>query len=441
MLRLIGICFLLLSQFAYAAAKIEIWRTAQGSKVFFVQADALPMADIQVIFDAGSARDGEQFGLAALTSALLDTGAGQWNADQIAQRFESVGANFGTGVSSDNASLSLRTLTDAALFDKALETMRVILTQPKFAQADFKREQNRTLAGIKQREESPAEVASEAFSNMIYGSHPYAHPDSGVMATVSKLKSADLQKFYKQYYVANNAMVVIVGNLNKQQAEATANKLLADLPTGTKPAPIPDVVMLAKANQQHIEFPSTQTHVLVGMPGTWRKDPDYFDLYIGNHILGGSGLVSKLFVEVREKRGLAYSASSAFAPMLKPGPFIASLQTRNDQTNQALEVLNTTLADFVKNGPTQAELDAAKKNIIGGFPMRFDTNKELAGYVAMIGFYDMPLDYLDTFRQKIEATTIDSIKAALQRKINTSLLQTVTVGNSSKTLAPKQQLH
>lgn len=354
MLRLIGICFLLLSQFAYAAAKIETWQTTQGSKVFFVQADALPMADIQVIFDAGSARDGEQFGLAALTSALLDTGAGLWNADQIAQRFESVGANFGTGVSSDNASLTLRTLTDPALFEKALETMHVILTQPKFAQADFKREQNRTLAGIKQREESPAEVASEAFSNMIYGSHPYAHPDSGVMVTVSKLKSADLQKFYKQYYVANNAMVVIVGNLNKQQAEATANKLLADLPAGMKPAPIPDVVMPAKANQQHIEFPSTQTHVLVGMPGTWRKDPDYFDLYIGNHILGGSGLVSKLFVEVREKRGLAYSASSAFAPMLKPGSFIASLQTRNDQSAQALEVLNTTLADFIKNGPTQA---------------------------------------------------------------------------------------
>jgi zinc protease len=424
------------NQIVTAAAKIETWQTAQGSKVFYIQADALPMVDIQVLFDAGSVRDGPQFGLAALTSALLDTGAGQWNADQIAQRFESVGANFGTGVSSDNASLSIRTLTDPALFDKALETMHIILTKPKFAQADFQREKNRTLAAIKQREESPAEVASEAFSNMLYGDHPYAHPDSGVMATVSKLKAADLLKFYKQYYVANNALVVIVGNLTKQQAEETANKLLADLPAGQKPGAIPDVVMPTKANQQHIEYPSTQTHVLVGMPGTWRKDPDYFDLYIGNHILGGSGLVSKLFMEVREKRGLAYSASSAFAPMLKPGPFVASLQTRNDQSQQALEVLNATLKDFINKGPSQAELDAAKKNIIGGFPMRFDTNKELAGYVAMIGFYDMPLDYLDTFRQKIEATTIDSIKAAFQRKLKAELLQTVTVGNSTAS-APK----
>lgn len=433
----ICLALIIFTQATNAAAKIETWQTAQGSKVFYVKADALPMVDIQVLFDAGSARDGKQFGLAALTSALLDTGAGQWNADQIAQRFESVGANFGTGVSSDNASLSLRTLTDPALFDKALETMHMILTKPKFAQTDFQREKNRTLAAIKQREESPAEVASEAFSNMLYGDHPYAHPDSGMMATVSKLKAADLLKFYKQYYVANNALVVIVGNLTKQQAEETANKLLADLPTGEKPAVIPDVVMPTKANERHIEYPSTQTHVLVGMPGTWRKDPDYFDLYIGNHILGGSGLVSKLFVEVREKRGLAYSASSAFAPMLKPGPFVASLQTRNDQSQQALEVMNATLKDFIDKGPSQTELDAAKKNIIGGFPMRFDTNKELAGYVAMIGFYDMPLDYLDTFRQKIEATTVDSIKAAFKRKLNISLLQTVTVGNSKASTEQK----
>ncbi len=436
-LRIIGFIFLITSQTVFSAAKIEHWQTSKGSRVYFVQADALPMADIQVVFDAGSARDGKQFGLAALTSALLDTGAGTWNADQIAQRFENVGANFGTSVSSDIASLTLRTLTEPALFDKALETMHIILTKPRLNAADFLREKNRTLAGIKQKDESPAEVASEVFSNKLYGSHPYAHPDSGVKETVSKLKADDLVKFYQKYYVASNAMVVIVGNMNKEKAEQTAEKLLADLPSGKKPEAIPDVVMPTQASQENIQFPSTQTHVLVGMPGTWRKDPDYYNLFIGNHILGGSGLVSKLFNEVREKRGLAYSASSAFAPMLKPGPFMVSLQTRNDQTKQALEVLNSTLTDFINKGPTQAELDAAKKNIIGGFPMRFDTNKELAGYVAMIGFYDLPLDYLDTFRQKIEETSIASIAEAFKRKVIPNLLQTVTVGNNAAPNAEK----
>jgi zinc protease len=323
-------------------------------------------------------------------------------------------------------------LTDKPLFDKALETMQVILTQPVFNEADFQREKNRTLAGLKQREESPAELASIAFYNALYGKHPYAHPESGEIKTVSGFKVADLRHFYQKYYVAANAIVVIVGDLSKQQAEQTAEKLLAGLPAGKKPESLPDVAMPQKSTQQHIEFPSTQTHVLVGLPGTYRKDPDYFNLYVGNHILGGNGLVSKLFDEVREKRGLAYSAHSAFIPLLKPGPFMVSLQTRNDQAAQALQVLNQTLADFIAKGPTEAELIAAKKNITGGFAMRFDTNKKLAGYVAMIGFYDMPLDYLDTFQQKVEQVSVASITDAFKRRVNPQLLQTITVGKSAE---------
>ncbi|MFZ2169989.1 MAG: pitrilysin family protein, partial [Methylococcaceae bacterium] len=351
---LLGIILLAFSQFAYSAAKIEHWQTSQGTRVYYVHTEGLPMADIQLVFDAGSARDGQQFGLAALTADLLDTGAGHWNADDIAQRFEGVGAQFGVSSSIDMVSVSLRTLTDKPLFDKALETMQVILTKPVFNEADFQREKNRTLASLKQQEESPAELASIAFYNTLYRNHPYAHPASGVIKTVAALKSSDLRHFYQKYYVAANAIVVIVGDLTKQQAEQTAEKLVARLPVGKKPEALPDVDMPLKSTQQHTEFPSTQTHVLVGLPGTYRKDPDYFDLYAGNHILGGSGLVSKLFDEVREKRGLAYSASSAFIPMLKPGPFIVSLQTRNDQTTQALQVLNQTLADFIAKGPTEA---------------------------------------------------------------------------------------
>ncbi len=427
-----SLMLLLFSQSLLAAAKIDHWQTPQGSRVYFVRTEGLPMADIQVIFDAGSARDGQQFGLAALTAGLLDTGAGQWNADDIAQRFESVGAVFGAGSTMDNASVSLRTLTDKALFDKALDTMQVILTQPRFDAADFQREKSRTLAGLKQQEESPGDLASIAFYKALYGDHPYAHPDSGTLATVTALTEQDLRRFYQQYYVAANAMVVIVGDLSKQQAEQTAEKLLANLPVGQKPAELPDVLMPKQASQQHIEFPSTQTHVLVGLPGISRKDPDYFSLYVGNHILGGSGLVSKLFDEVREKRGLAYSASSAFIPRLKSGPFLVSLQTRNDQTSQALQVLNQTLAAFIAKGPSEAELVAAKKNITGGFAMRFDTNKELAGYVGMIGFYGMPLEYMDNFKQRIEQVTVASITDAFKRHVDPALLQTITVGKRGK---------
>ena len=426
------ILFALLSPLSHAAAKIDHWQTPQGSRVFYVRTEGLPMADIQVLFDAGSARDGEQFGVAALTAGLLDTGAGQWNADAIAERFESVGAAFGAGSSIDNASVTLRTLTDKPLFDKALATMQAILAHPRFDPADFEREKSRTLAALTQQQESPGDLAGIAFYQALYGQHPYAHPYAGTLATVAKLSLDDIKRFHQQYYVASNALVVIIGDLSKEQAEQTANQLLKDLPMGQKPSALPDVAMPAKATDQHIEFPSTQTHVLVGLPGTFRKEPDYFALYLGNHILGGGSLVSKLFEEIREKRGLAYSASSAFMPLLKRGPFLISLQTRNDQTEQALQVLNKTLADFLNNGPSEAELTAAKKNIIGGFAMRFDTNKELANYVGMIGFYELPLDYLDTFTQRIDQITADDIKAAFKRRVQLDKLQTITVGKRAK---------
>ncbi len=430
----LGLGFILLAfgQLSHAAAKIENWQTSQGSRVYYVHTEGLPMVDIQVVFNAGSANDGQQFGLAALTAGMLDTGAGKWNADEIAQRFESVGAQFGISSSIDLATLSLRTLTEKPLFDKALETAQVILTQPTFKDADFKREKNRTLAGIKQQEESPGALASIAFYKALYANHPYAHSESGDIKTVSGFKAEDVKRFYKKYYVAANAIIVIVGDVSKEQAEQTAEKLLSGLPLGTKPESLPEVTMPLAGAEQHIEFPSSQTHVLVGLPGSYRKDPDYFNLYVGNHILGGSGLVSKLFDEVREKRGLAYSASSSFMPLLKQGPFLISLQTRNDQTTQALQVLNQTLADFISKGPSDTELTAAKKNITGGFALRFDTNKKLANYVAMIGFYDMPLDYLDTFEQKVEAVTVASITEAFKRRVNPQLLQTITVGKSAE---------
>ncbi|MBZ4202838.1 MAG: insulinase family protein [Methylovulum sp.] len=415
-----------------AAAPIQHWQTAQGSQVYYVHTEGLPMVDIQVVFDAGSVREANQWGVASLTADLLESGAGQWQANAIAERFERVGAIFSSGSSIDTASVSLRTLTDKPLFESAIDTLRVLISQPRFDDADFQREKNRSLAGLKQQQESPAEMAGLAFYEALYGSHPYGHPSSGTLATVAALNVNDVRAFYKSHYVAANAMVVIVGDLSKQQAEQTAITLVKDLPLGKVQPPVPEVTLPAQARSQHIDFPSTQTHVLVGIPGTYRNDPDYFDLYVGNHILGGGGLVSKLFDEVREKRGLAYSASSTFIPMLKPGPFIASLQTRNDQTTQALQVLQDTLTHYINNGPTEAELQAAKKNIIGGFAMRFDTNKELANYVAMIGFYHLPLDYLDNFQQKISQVTVTSITHAFKQHVPVNQLQTITVGKSAK---------
>lgn len=429
--KILGFFLLLLSQSVFSAAKIEHWQTTQGSPVYFVESKGLPMVDIRVVFDAGSARDEDQYGIAALTSTLLKTGTEQWNADEVAKRFESVGAQFSAGVSRDMAWVSLRTLTQQNLLQKSLQTLHAILSQPVFNEADFQREKQRTLAGLKHREESPGALASMAFFKLLYKNHPYAHPASGVIETVSGFLVDDLKAFYKQYYVANNAMVVIVGDLNKQQAMKVAESLIVDLATGTKPVALPEVGLPGRGVKKHIEFPSSQTHVLAGLVGMHRKDPDYFSLYVGNHILGGSGLVSQLAEEVREKRGLAYSAYSYFSPLLRKGTFTMGLQTRNDQTAQAIRVMQDTLSHFVEQGPTEKELLAAKKNITGGFALRFDNNRKISSYVSMIGFYQLALDYLDVFQQKIEAVTVESIKDAFSRRVKPQNINIVTVGASN----------
>ena len=183
---------------------------------------------------------------------------------------------------------------------------------------------------------------------------------------------------------------------------------------------------------EHIYHPSAQTTVRMGAPGMHRGDPDYFPLYIGNHVLGGSGLVSRLSDEVREKRGLSYSASSYFNPMEQDGPYLLSLQTRNDQSAQALKVLKDTLVKFVADGPTDQELESAKKNITGGFALRLDSNGKIADHLAVIGFYGLPLDYLDTFIGKVNAVTVEQVREAFKRRIHPEHMVTVTVGGGAR---------
>jgi zinc protease len=427
-LLLIFVIYSLTSTSAFALAPIQHWQTSQGGKVYFVRSPGLPMVDIRLVFDAGSARDGKNHGIAALTASLLETGAGQWNADQIAQRFDAVGAKYSAATNRDTSWVGLRSLTQEDLLAQALTTFQQIISQPQFTQEQFQRIKEQKLISLEQQQEKPGYLAKKTFYKSIYGEHPYAHLVSGEIATVKEIKLADIKQFYQQYYVANNAVLAIVGDLTEPQARHIAETLFKQLKPGDKAKQLPQVSLPAKAKKQHINFPSTQTHILAGLPGLRRKDADYFPLYVGNHILGGSGLVSLLFNEIREKRGLAYSAYSYFSPLEQLGPFRIGLQTQNKQSNLAIAIMQKTLADFISKGPTQEQLIAAQKNLTGGFVLRFDNNKKLLNYVATIAFYQLPLDYLQSFPGKVSLVTVDQITAAFQRRINTDLLQIISVG-------------
>jgi len=181
-----------------------------------------------------------------------------------------------------------------------------------------------------------------------------------------------------------------------------------------------------------IAHASAQSHVLVGTVGVARNDPDFFPLYVGNYVLGGGGFDSRLMHEVRDKRGYAYSAYSYFMPMGEAGPFQLGLQTRTDQTDAALKVAVDTLRAFVADGPTDAELAQAKANLTGGFPLRIDSNRKILEYLSLIGFYRLPLDYLDTWTAKVDAVDVAAVKAAFARKLDPDRLTTVVVGAGAR---------
>lgn len=425
-------CFLLLGLWAVLPAQamepIQHWVTDKGARVYFVPAPELPMVDVRVVFDAGSARDDGQPGLARMTNALLDQGAGDLNADAIAERLESVGARLQTGSQRDMAWVALRSLSSEQHLQPAMEVYRKVIAAPAFDEQDFDRERRRALVGLQQAQQQPGEVASRAFYAGLFGEHPYATPSEGTPESVQALQREQLKAFHRRYYVARNAVIAIVGDLDRARAEQLAVAVSGDLPAG-EPAPeLPAVETLVAAQTRRIDHPSSQSHILMGQPGMRRGDEDYFALYVGNYVLGGGGLVSRISEEVREKRGLSYSAYSYFMPMARPGPFILGLQTRNEQADEALRVLRDTLTTFVEQGPTEDEMEAARKHITGGFPLRIDSNSEILEYIAMIGFYGLPLDYLQRFNDRVAAVTRDDVHDAFRRRVQPERMVTVIVG-------------
>ncbi len=425
---LVLLLVLLFSGLATASPKIQHWTTLNGARVYFAPAAQLPMVDVRIQFDAGSARDRDKAGLASLTNHLLSHGAGGLSADEIAVRLEGVGANSNNGANRDMGWLSLRSLSDPAQLKPALQVLEKMVSRPDFNKVDFDREKQRVLVSLRQDEQSPSRLAIKAFYNGVFREHGYATPVTGTLKTVEALTVADLKAFYQQYYVARNAVIALVGDIDRKQAERIAEQLSAGLMQGKAAPELPPVTELGSAKTRHIEFPSTQTHIRIGQPGMYRGDPDYFALYLANHVLGGSGLVSLLAEEVREKRGLAYSVYSYFAPLRRKGTFMLGMQTRNDQVEQSIQVMRDTLNKYLKDGISAEQLETAKKSITGGFPLRIDSNSKIVEYLAMIGFYHLPLDYLDRFNERINALTLAQVRDAFRHRIKPDNMITVTVG-------------
>jgi zinc protease len=383
---------LAISQLAHAILPIEHWRTSTGAKVYFVANRGLPMLDVSVDVPAGSAFDTpEKSGLAGITSGLMRMGVAGMTEDEIDRRLADVGAVMSHRYDTDRAGLSLRTLSDPKRRGQALDVMARVLSAPAFPAATVERERARYVSALKEADLTPATQVNTEFYRLAFGRHPYGLRPSGEAATVAGLQREDLLAFYRKHYVADQALVAIMGDVTRQEAEAIAEQLTRSMPRSNGvPLAIPVVQPLTEAVNRFVEHPATQSHIMIGAPGIRRDDPDYFPLFVGNYILGGGGFVSRITEEVRQKRGLAYSAYSTFSSLKASGPFIIGMQTRRDQAEQALEVVRDTLREFIDKGPTEKEVVAAKQNIVGGFPMRIDSNRKIHEHLILIGYYNLP---------------------------------------------------
>ena len=423
---------------ALAAIPIQNWTQASGAKVYLVESPAIAMLDVQIDFDAGSRRDPPgQAGLASMTAEILEKGVrakdGEPALDQnaLGEAWAELGAQLDAGASADRMSFTLRSLTDPALLDQAVALAARQIGEPSFPEDVLQRERQRLQASLKESYTRPGSVIGRAYSQAVYGSHPYGYEMTET--TLGNIAVSDLQAAHAAGVVACRARISMVGAVTRAQADAIAARLLSRLPqvpcASLPPLPpIPEVAPLAEAQQKSIPFDSAQAHVLIGQPGFKRADPDYFPLIVGNYTLGGGGFVSRLTSEVREKRGLTYGVSSSFSPGLHAGSFTVGLQTRPDQTAQAVQIARQVVRDFVASGPSEAELKAAKDNLIGGFALRIDSNRKLLGNLAGIAWNNLPLDYLDTWTKQVEKVSVADIRAAFARKLQPEKMVTFVLG-------------
>jgi zinc protease len=436
------ICFATLGLWTHAQATLPIEKleTYKGAKAYLVQTKTLPMVDIEVSIDAGDRYDpAGKSGLADMTAGLMSFGArgdnGPLNEAQIADEIADLGANIGLSVSGERAILRIRTLSRKDLRDRAVQLAAAMLSAPSYDGQIVAREKQRTITGLLEAQTKPDYVLEQSFKKLVYGSYPLAESPS--VKSVGAINVSDLMQFHKQFYRSDRMIVSIVGDVDSSQAADIVQTLLKKISqSGPAIAALPELqrspVEPLAQREKRIPFDSQQAHIAMGMTAVARNNPDFFPLLVGNYVLGGGGFVSRLMSEVREKRGLAYSVFSYFAPGKDVGIFQAGLQTKSSQGDQALEVMSDTMGKFIADGPTPSELDAAKANLINGYPLRIDNNRKLLDNVSLIAWNNLPLDTMETWTKQVEAVTLEQVKDAFQKYLAMDRMKIVILGAQNK---------
>jgi zinc protease len=369
---------------------------------------SLPFVTLQLLIDAGSRQDPPgQEGLSYMTARGLLLGTSKRSVTAINEELDFMGAGLSASSGRDYTTVGLRVLKKD--LDKGLDLLMDALTQPTFPEDEIRREVEKTLAAIQSQEDQPDEVAEKAFQRDLFLTTPYAHPVEGTKESLSRLTREALVTFFKTYYHPNSSILTVAGDITADELNAKIPPRFTSWPTSEVPN-VPFVAAYAKeAKVTKIDRKITQANIILGHTGVSRNNPDYYALTVMNYILGGGGFSSRLVEEIRDKRGLAYSVTSFFDPGKYPGAFQIVLQTKNTSAREAISLSLQEMKRIQKEEVSEKELEAAKKYLIGSFPMRLDTQGKLVTFLTQVEYYGLGLDYPGKYPSLIQSVTREDV--------------------------------
>lgn len=415
----------------YQAPFVQELNNTLQVRSLFVATQDLPIVDIQLTFNAGSAQDqilGKGlFGMANMAARLMPEGTDQYTAKQLSNAFDALGAKFSVNAYRDMFTVHLRVLSDQQKLEPALALFLHTINHANFNQSGLNLVLSNTKVGQKQVQENPNRLMNIRFYRVLYGQHPYAEPSVGTQASIRKISPVMLQAFRDQMLVAQNANIAITGNLSAEQATQISEKISQNLKQGQKTPDISEPVDSSDFNIQHIAHDSSQAHVTIGHLGIRRDDPDRAALEVANRIFGGGNFNSLLSKELRVKRGYTYNASSSMSSMLSRGIFSLSYATQQQQLIDSVNVAHQSLVNFLKQPISKSQLNENKEGMLRAFPMTLSSNANINAQIASIGFYGLPSDYLNQYQQQIDRLSTKDVERAIKKHLQADKLTVVIV--------------
>ncbi|WP_282152336.1 M16 family metallopeptidase [Ruegeria atlantica] len=411
---------------AWADIEIEEVTSPGGITAWLVEDHSIPFTALELRFRGGtSLDDADKRGAVYLMSGLIEEGAGDMDARTYARELESLAASFRYGATDDSVSITAQFLTENR--DDVIDLLRTTIHEPRFDQDAVDRVKAQVLSGLKSDQTDPNDIAGRNFAQMAYGDHPYGTEGKGTIESVTALTRDDVVTAYQDVFVQDRMYVGAVGDITPEELGALLDKLLADLPETGKPIPERADVSIP-GGVSVVEFDTPQSVALFGHAGIDRDDPDFFAAFVLNHILGGGGFESRLMQEVREKRGLTYGIGTYLVPKDLASIYLGSVSSSNDRIAEAVEVIRDEWARAASEGVTQKELDDAKTYLTGAYPLRFDGNGQIAGIMVGMQMEDLPIDYIATRNDKVNAITLEEINRVASELLDPDGLHFTIVG-------------